>query len=99
MSAALLALARFSRSLYRASASSAGTWMAVRASNGDMADALATPVEPATYNETMQDLIKRMLIELGEDPDREGLLKTPRRVDKALRFLTSGYETDIDTVL
>jgi GTP cyclohydrolase I len=73
--------------------------MAIRASNGDMADALATPVEPATYNETMQDLIKRMLIELGEDPDREGLLKTPRRVDKALRFLTSGYETDIDTVL
>ena len=47
----------------------------------------------------MQDLIKRLLTELGEDPDREGLVKTPRRVDKALRFLTSGYAADIDEVL
>jgi GTP cyclohydrolase I len=47
----------------------------------------------------MQDLIKRMLTELGEDPEREGLVKTPRRVDKALRFLTSGYSADIDAVL
>ena len=39
----------------------------------------------------MQDLIQRLLIELGEDPSREGLVKTPQRVDKALRFLTSGY--------
>jgi GTP cyclohydrolase IA len=45
---------------------------------------------------TMQDLIKRMLTELGEDPAREGLLRTPERVDKALRFLTSGYSADID---
>lgn len=55
--------------------------------------------EPATYNETMQDLIKRLLIELGEDPDREGLVKTPKRVDKALKFLTSGYSADIDAML
>jgi len=48
---------------------------------------------------TMQDLIRSMLTELGEDPEREGLLKTPRRVDKALRFLTSGYSADIDAVL
>lgn len=47
----------------------------------------------------MQDLIRQMLTELGEDPDREGLVKTPRRVDKALRFLTSGYSADIDAVL
>ena len=47
----------------------------------------------------MQDLIQRLLIELGEDPAREGLVKTPRRVDKALRFLTSGYQADIDAVL
>ena len=52
-------------------------------------DALATPT--ATYNEKMQDLIQRLLVELGEDPNREGLVKTPQRVDKALRFLTSGY--------
>ncbi len=47
----------------------------------------------------MQDLIRRMLSELGEDPNREGLLDTPKRVDKSLRFLTSGYRADVDHVL
>jgi GTP cyclohydrolase I len=45
------------------------------------------------------DLIRRLLIELGEDPDREGLARTPERVDKALKFLTSGYSANIDEVL
>jgi GTP cyclohydrolase I len=47
----------------------------------------------------MQDLVRRMLAELGEDPDREGLLKTPARVERSLRFLTSGYAADVDDVL
>jgi GTP cyclohydrolase I len=47
----------------------------------------------------MQDLVRRLLEELGEDPNREGLLRTPRRVEKALRFLTSGYSANIDEVL
>jgi GTP cyclohydrolase I len=47
----------------------------------------------------MQDLVRRLLAELGEDPDREGLVRTPRRVEKALRFLTSGYSANIDEVL
>jgi GTP cyclohydrolase I len=47
----------------------------------------------------MQDLITRLLLELGEDPSREGLVRTPKRVEKALKFLTSGYDTDIDEVL
>jgi GTP cyclohydrolase I len=47
----------------------------------------------------MQDLITRLLIELGEDPSREGLIRTPTRVEKALKFLTSGYDADIDEVL
>src|SRR3954471_5613947 len=47
----------------------------------------------------MQDVIRQLLAELGEDPSREGLLDTPKRVEKALRFLTSGYTTDVDTVL
>ena len=47
----------------------------------------------------MQDLIRGLLAGLGEDPDREGLARTPLRVEKALRFLTSGYQADIDTVL
>jgi GTP cyclohydrolase I len=51
------------------------------------------------YNTAMQDLIARLLRELGEDPTREGLANTPRRVEKALRFLTSGYSADIDEVI
>lgn len=47
----------------------------------------------------MQDLIRRLLAELGEDPTREGLLNTPRRVETSLRFLTSGYKADVDAVL
>jgi GTP cyclohydrolase I len=47
----------------------------------------------------MQDLIRQLLTGLGEDPTREGLLDTPKRVEKALRFLTSGYTADVDTVL
>jgi GTP cyclohydrolase I len=47
----------------------------------------------------VQDLIRRLLAELGEDPGREGLVRTPARVEKALRFLTSGYDADIDVIL
>ena len=47
----------------------------------------------------MQDLIRRLLRELGEDPDREGLLGTPRRVEQSLRALTSGYTADVDAVV
>jgi GTP cyclohydrolase I len=47
----------------------------------------------------VQDLIRRLLLELGEDPEREGLVKTPARVAQALQFLTSGYGADIDEVL
>ncbi len=47
----------------------------------------------------MQELIRTLLAELGEDTRREGLRDTPKRVEKALRFLTSGYEADIDQVL
>jgi GTP cyclohydrolase I len=47
----------------------------------------------------MEQLIRQLLGELGEDPDREGLLDTPRRVAKSLSALTSGYHEDIDKVL
>jgi len=47
----------------------------------------------------MQDLIRQLLAELGEDPTREGLVRTPLRVEKSLRFLTSGYDADLDEVL
>jgi GTP cyclohydrolase IA len=43
--------------------------------------------------------VREMLGHLGEDPDREGVLKTPERVERSLRFLTSGYSQDVDTLL
>ena len=47
----------------------------------------------------MQDLIHKLLSALGEDPNREGLVRTPLRVEKSLQFLTSGYLADVDAVL
>ena len=47
----------------------------------------------------MQDTIRQMLVDLGEDATREGLRDTPRRVEKSLRFLTSGYAADVDAII
>jgi GTP cyclohydrolase I len=47
----------------------------------------------------MQELTRDMLIKIGEDPEREGLQKTPERFDEAIRFLTSGYRQDPREVL
>jgi len=45
------------------------------------------------------DLVRQMLVALGEDPEREGLRRTPERFEKALRFLTSGYKQDPEKLL
>jgi GTP cyclohydrolase IA len=45
------------------------------------------------------DLVRNLLIQLGEDPNREGLRRTPERYEKALRFLTSGYRQDPEKLL
>lgn len=47
----------------------------------------------------MQQLIRQLLEELGENPEREGLVNTPARVERAFQFLTRGYDEDIDEVL
>jgi GTP cyclohydrolase IA len=47
----------------------------------------------------MLDTVRRLLAEVGEDPDREGLRDTPRRVEQSLRFLTSGYTADLESVI
>jgi GTP cyclohydrolase IA len=47
----------------------------------------------------MQDLIRQLLGRLGEDPSREGLRDTPKRVEKAYKFLTSGYDVDIHALI
>ncbi len=47
----------------------------------------------------IEEEIRQILLDLGEDPEREGLIKTPERVRKSLQFLTRGYKQDIDTVI
>ena len=47
----------------------------------------------------MQTLVEQILIAVGEDPKREGLLKTPERVEKSMKFLTSGYQVNIDELI
>ncbi len=47
----------------------------------------------------MEDHVRKILEELGEDPGREGLIKTPQRVSESLSFLTSGYGVDVDEVM
>src|SRR5271156_1035097 len=58
------------------------------------------PVEPATVTSaSFEDLVREMIIRLGEDPAREGLAATPDRVAKAMRFLTKGYQEDPEALL
>lgn len=49
--------------------------------------------------ERVAGLVRELLSEIGEDPDREGLLRTPTRVAEALAYLTSGYEVDMDELI
>ena len=49
--------------------------------------------------ESVADLVRKMIKLVGEDPEREGLRKTPERYEKALKFLTSGYHQNADSIL
>jgi GTP cyclohydrolase I len=61
--------------------------------------ALSTQPQPRVSEAEMRQAVRTLLIGLGEDPDREGLLDTPKRVVKALKFLTSGYGQSLDELL
>ena len=50
-------------------------------------------------SKTLEINYRQILKEIGENPDREGLLKTPERVAKAMKFLTSGYEINPDEII
>jgi GTP cyclohydrolase I len=58
-----------------------------------------TVVEPKVTEAEMMQAVRTLLIGLGEDPDREGLIDTPKRVVKALKFLTKGYHESLDELL
>ena len=61
---------------------------------------MKSTTEPQTLTSaSFQDLVREMLIRLGEDPEREGLLRTPGRVRNAYEFLTKGYKEDPDALL
>ncbi len=47
----------------------------------------------------VEELVRELIIEIGEDPEREGLQKTPQRVAQAYEYLTSGYRTDLADVI
>ena len=57
------------------------------------------PMEETSDQDTIADLVRRMLPLLGEDANREGLRHTPERVERALRVLTRGYQQEVDKVL
>lgn len=59
----------------------------------------SSPKYPNVTEAEMRQAVRTLLIGLGEDPDREGLLDTPKRVVKALKFLTSGYNQSLEELL
>ena len=56
--------------------------------------------DPVTLKQAeMQELLRELLVRLSEDPEREGLLRTPERMERALEYLTRGYNEDPEKIL
>ena len=60
---------------------------------------MKTTESPTITTASYEDLVREMIVRLGEDPTREGLLRTPERVHKAYDFLTKGYREDPEALL
>ncbi len=60
---------------------------------------ISAEAKPPVSEAEMQQAVRTLLLGMGEDPDREGLRDTPKRVVKALKFLTSGYSQSLDELL
>ena len=61
--------------------------------------AVVKVMQPKQDEESIASLMKSLLLKVGEDPAREGLVRTPERAEKAFRFLTSGYDTDVESIV
>jgi len=57
------------------------------------------PKAQESNEDSIASQMRKILLKIGEDPEREGLLRTPERAEKALRFLTSGYDTDVQRII
>ena len=62
-------------------------------------EAVVKMMQPKLDEESIASMMKKILSRIGEDPSREGLVRTPDRAEKALRFLTSGYQTDVQSIV
>jgi GTP cyclohydrolase IA len=68
-------------------------------SAAQLVSSLSTQQLPTVTEAEMMQAVRTLLIGLGENPDREGLIDTPKRVVKALQFLTKGYQESLDELL
>jgi GTP cyclohydrolase I len=68
-------------------------------SGDEMSEATEIIIPDTQGEETIADLVRKMLTLIGEDPNREGLRRTPERFEKAFRYLTSGYRQDPEKLL
>src|ERR1700758_3434782 len=62
-------------------------------------EAVVKMMQPKLEEESIASMMRKILSRIGEDPTREGLVRTPDRAEKALRFLTSGYQTDVQSIV
>jgi GTP cyclohydrolase I len=62
-------------------------------------EAVVKMMQTKPDEESIASMMRKILSKIGEDPSREGLVRTPDRAEKALRFLTSGYQTDVQSIV
>lgn len=68
-------------------------------SDGHYADSFEPASDDEVYDAQKERLVRQMLTEIGEDPEREGLRRTPLRVAKAMDFLTGGYQESAEEII
>ena len=83
----------------KSSKSSTGRGSAKRRSTSKLAESDQVDIVAPAAIKDIEPTVRQLLQQLGENPDRNGLRETPRRVAKALTYLTQGYHQDIDTLL